>query len=101
MFRQFRSRIAVVQEGREPLPRCDMYKIHMPAGRLIRHLRTARCDQNMQMRLRRWDVEIAAKCVGATFSLTGYDGAECFEGVYSFKYLGCVLHRTDENWTEV
>ena len=30
--------------------------------------------------------------MGATFSLTGDNGAECFEGVDAFKYLGWVLH---------
>ena len=48
----------------------------------------------------RWwirDVEIAAKCTGDTFSLMGYYGVECFEGVDAFKYLGRVLHRTDND----
>ena len=101
MFRHFRSRIAVVQEVREPLPRCDMCGMHMPAGRLIRHLWTERCDRNNQMSLRRRDVEIAAKCVGATLSLTGDYGAEILEVVDYFNYLGRILHRTDEDWPEV
>ena len=37
-------------------------------------------------------MEIAEKCTGTTFSVTGYNGAECFEGVDSFEYLGRVLH---------
>ena len=45
------------------------------------------------MRWQRRDVEIA----GETFSLTLEDGAECFEGVESFKYLGRILHWADEN----
>ena len=49
------------------------------------------------MRRRRIDVEIAAKCTGSTFSLTGDDGAECFEGVDSFKYLGQVIHQTEDD----
>ena len=43
-------------------------------------------------------MEIATKCVGETFSLIGDDGAECFEGLDFFKYLGRVLHRTEEDW---
>ena len=46
-------------------------------------------------------MEIAAKCVGATFSLAGDDSSECFENVDSFKYFGCGLNRTDEDWSEV
>ena len=87
------------QEGKEPMPRCDMCGMNMPAGRLIRHPRMAIYDQNAQMRWRRRDVEIAEKCTGATFSFTGDDGAECFERVDYFNYLEHVLHRSDEDWT--
>ena len=44
---------------------------------------------------------ISEKCTGENFILTGKDGAECFEGVGSFKYLGQVLHRSDEDWPVV
>ena len=71
MFRHFWSRIAVVQEGKEPLPRCNLCGVHMPALRLIKHLQTTQYYQNMQMRWQRWDVEIAANYAGANFSLTG------------------------------
>ena len=37
----------------------------------------------------------------ATFSLTEDNGAEYFEGVGSFKYLGRVLHQEDHNWSAV
>ena len=55
-----------------------MCGMHMPVVRLIRHLHTEICDRNTQMRLRRRYVEIARKFMGATFRLTGDDGAECF-----------------------
>ena len=42
-------------------------------------------------------MDIAANFTGATFSLTGDNGAECFECVDSFKYLGRVLHQTDDD----
>ena len=101
MFRNFRSRIAVVQYGRYLLTRCNMCGIHMPAGRLVRHTRTEICERKTHIILMRWDAEIAAKCVGETFSLAGDDGVECFEDVDFFNYLGRVLHRTDKNWPEV
>ena len=81
----------------EPFPRCDMCGINIPTGRLIRNLRTARCGRNMQMRLRRRDVEITASFMGATFSLVGDDGADFFEGVESLNYLRRVLHQLDED----
>ena len=53
------------------------------------------------MRWRIRDVEISANCMGATFSLTGVDRVECFEGVESFKYLGRILHQAHDDWPEV
>ena len=50
------------------------------------------------MRLQRIDVEIAAKCTGATFRLTRYNGAKCVSGGRSLIYLGQVLNRTDNGW---
>ena len=46
-------------------------------------------------------MEILEKCTGENFSLTGDDGAECLEGVDSFKYLVRVLHQEEDNWPEV
>ena len=89
------------QEGSEPMTCFYMCGMHMPVVRLIRHLHTEICDRNTQMRLRRRYLEIAEKCVGETLSPTGYDGAKYFEGVDSFKYLGRVLHRMDEDWPAV
>ena len=71
IFCHFRSKVVVVQEGKELLPRCDMCRMHMPVKRLIRYRRKARCDRNTQMRWRRKDVAVAAKFLEATFSLTG------------------------------
>ena len=76
MFRHFWSQIAVVQEVNEPLPCCGLFGINMSEGRIIKNLRTARCDRNTHMRWQISDVEITAKCTGATFSLTGEDGVE-------------------------
>ena len=46
-------------------------------------------------------MEIAAKCMGATLSLTGDGRTECVEGVEYFKYSGRVLHRLDKDWPSV
>ena len=46
MFCHFRSKVAVVQEGKKPLPHCDLFCMHMPAGRLNRHRKTVRCNRN-------------------------------------------------------
>ena len=75
MFIKFWSHIAVVQERKEPLPHCDLCGMHMPEGQLIKNFRIERCDRNTQMRWWRRDVEIEAKCTGATLSITREDGA--------------------------
>ena len=91
----------MVQEGKETLPRCDFGGMHMPAGRIIRHRNTACCNKDTQMRWRRRDVAIAARCSEATFSLTGEEEAECIYGVEVLKYLGRLLYLSDDNWMEV
>ena len=50
MFCHFISKVEVVQEEKEPLPCCELFGIHMSAGRLIRHRRTARCNRNTYLR---------------------------------------------------
>ena len=71
MYRHLFARIAVVQEGRDPLPRWDLCGMHIPAGRLLKHQRTKWCNQNKQMRWRRRDIKIASQCKEATFSYRG------------------------------
>ena len=88
--------VAVVQEGKDLLPRCDLCVMHMPPYR-----KTARCDRNTHMRWRRRGMTITSKSSDATFSLTGEDEAECIEGVGRFKYLGRLLDRSDNDWPEV
>ena len=41
---------------------------------------------------------IAARCLEATFSLTGEEEAERIKGVEVFKCLGRILDRSDKNW---
>ena len=68
--------MAVLQEGSEPLPHCDLCKMNMSAGRIIKHWRMEICGRNMQMRWQRRNVAIATNCMEANFSLMGEDGAE-------------------------
>ena len=88
MYHHFISKVAVVQEGTDMMPRCDLYELHMPAGRLITPRRTPHCDKNYHTRRRRRDVAIAARCSEATFILTWEEEAKRIEGVEVFKYLG-------------
>ena len=83
------------------LPRCDLCVMHMPAGRIIRQSNTARCNRNTQMRWRQMDVAIADRCLETTFILTGEEEMEPIKGVGGFKYLGRLMDRSDEKFTEV
>ena len=71
MYRHFFLRIVVVQDGKDPLPRCDLYSMHMPEGRMIKHQRMQQCDRNIHMWWQRRDVSIASRYVDEYFSLAG------------------------------
>ena len=58
MYRHFLDRKVVLQEGREPLPRCYLCGMHMPAGWILKHQRKKRCGWNTKMKWRRRDVRI-------------------------------------------
>ena len=46
IYRHFQSKVVVVQDRVEPLPRCDLCRIQIPLGRLIKNQRTARYNKN-------------------------------------------------------
>ena len=75
IYRHFKSKVALVQEGTEPLPHCYWCGMHMSEVRLIRHRRTAHCNKNTQMRWRRRYFEIEARFLEATFILIGEEEA--------------------------
>ena len=74
MYRIFRSKVAVLQEGKEPLPLCNMCGMHMLARRMIKHQRTARCFNNTDMQLRHRSVEVTSQCLEIELSLTEEEG---------------------------
>ena len=96
MYRHFFACIVVVQEGREPLNRCYLCGMHIPAERILKHQQTQRCNWNTQMRCRRKDVAIVRLCMEAEFSLRGEDDVEYIEGVETFKYPGRILDQSDD-----
>ena len=46
MYQHFFSQISLLQEGKEPLPHCDLCSMHMPAGQLIKNQQIKRCNRN-------------------------------------------------------
>ena len=65
MYIVYFSRIAVLQEGKDPLPHCDVCGMHMLARRIIKHQRMRRYNRNMHMRWQRRDVAIVSQCMKA------------------------------------
>ena len=59
------------------------------------------CDRNMQMRWQRRDIANVSRFAEASLSLMGEENTECIEGVETFKYLGWMLDRSDDNWLAV
>ena len=64
MYPHFQSQVAVIQEGKETLPHCNLRIIQMSVGRLIKHQHTVQLDKNTHMRWQRRDILIAEKCTG-------------------------------------
>ena len=72
--RNFRSKVAVLQEGRETLTQWNMCVMHMTAGRLLKHQRKEHCFNNTEIGIRCRDVEVASRCLDMEFILTGGRG---------------------------
>ena len=98
MHRHFFSKVAVLQVGSEPLPCCNMSVMHMPAGRLIKYRRMARCFNNTEMRIRFRDIDVVIRCSGVEFRLTREEGEETIEVLALFKYLGRTLENSKDEW---
>ena len=96
MYRNFFAQIAVMQEGREPLPCYKLCGIQMPEGRLLKHQQMKRCTRNTQMRWVRKNIAIASRCKRDMFSLTGEEDVDCIEGGDTFKYLWIILDPSDD-----
>ena len=101
MYRQFFSKVAVLQEGCEPLHQCGMFEVHMTEGRLIKNRRTVRYFNNTEIRINWKAVEVISWCVNMEFTLTRKEGEETIERVSLFTYLGWPLNQSDDGWMKV
>ena len=81
MYRKFRSKVAVLQERRNPLPCCNVCEIYMPAGWMLNHRSTARCFKNTEMWIIQRDAEVASWCAEMDFSLKWKEREDTIEGV--------------------
>ena len=65
------------------------------------HSHTDKCNKAMDRRLRRRDVDMAARFEKMGLSLEGGKGGDSLEGVATFRYLGRPLDQTDDDWPAV
>ena len=71
MFRQWKLKVSILQEGLEPLPRCDQCGMHMPAASIFKNCQSDKCNKATDIILRRRDVEMVERCGEMEFILEG------------------------------
>ena len=97
MFWHWKSKVAIFQEGPEPLPQCDQYAMHMQATRLFEHKKSDKCHKSTERRLRKRYVEMAESCGEMESGLDGGGRDERVENVTIFRYLRIPLDQTDDD----
>ena len=95
MFCHWKSKLSILQEGPEPLPRCDQCGMHMQATRLFTHRQSYKCHTLTKRQIRRRDVDMMVRCGEMEFSLDGEEGGNRVENVPNLRYLGRPLYQTD------
>ena len=95
MFCNWKSKVAILQEGPEPLPRCDKCGMQIQEAKLFKHCQSDKCHESTERRLRRRDVEIL------TFNLDEEEGEDIMENVRTFQYLGQPIDQMDDDWPAV
>ena len=60
-----------MQEGREPLPRCDQCGMNIPAENIFKQRQTDNYNKVTEKRLWKIDVEMIARCGEMEFSMEG------------------------------
>ena len=73
----------------------------LQAARLFKHRKLDKCHKLTDGRLRKRDVEMAARCGEMEFNLYWEEGDERVENVPTFQYMGRPLDQTDDDWPAV
>ena len=62
MYWHWKLKVPIIQEGSEPLPRCNHCGMLMPVAQLVNHRRTAICEKATETHIRRRDVDMVERC---------------------------------------
>ena len=84
MFRHWKSKVAILQEVPETLPRCDQCGMNIQETRLFKYWQSDKYHKSTERRLRRRDVDMATRCEKMEFNLDGEEGDERVENVPNF-----------------
>ena len=98
MFCHWISKVDILKEGPELLPRCDQFGMHMQAVRIFKHRHSNKCLNLTERRLGWRDVEMAARCGEMDFSTDGEEGDERVNNVPTFWYLGQPIDQTGDDF---
>ena len=63
MYQHWKSKVSILQEGPELIPRCDYCGMYMLETRLLKHVHTKKCNNVTKMRLRHRDVDMVERYV--------------------------------------
>ena len=94
MYRHWKSKVAIMQEGLGPLPWCDQCMMHILATKLFKHRQTDKCNKATERQLR---LEMAVRCGEVEFSLDREERDDRVEGVAKFRYLRRTLDKMDDD----
>ena len=101
MYWHWNSKVVILQEGMEPLPRCNQCGMHIPEAQQVNKRRMEICEKATEIWITWRDVDIAKRCGDMESSLYGRDGDVLVEGVAKFKYLGPTPEQTYDDCTAV
>ena len=73
----------------------------MQAAIFFKHWQSYKCLKSTERRLRRRDVEMAARCGEMEFNLDGEEGDKIVDNLPTFRYLGQSLDQMDDYWPAV
>ena len=71
MLRHWKSKVAILQEGPEPLPWCDQCGMHMMVDKIFKHSQLYKCHKSTEKRFQRRDVDMEERCEEMELSMEG------------------------------
>jgi len=96
MHRHPNDWVRIMEEGRSPLPKCELCGMQMPFATLrsASHRTSQTCIEGQTLKEQRRREEIARRTAEQVFTACGTP----LDSVTEFKYLGRLLSCQDKDW---